>query len=153
MLRKLKNTLYFLVARYFRYFACIRLARWHPRIVVVTGSNGKTTALNLIEVQLGKSARYSHGANSSFGIPFDILGLKRKTYSPLEWFILALRAPVNAWKRPYEEKIYVVEADCDRPYEGEFLSLLLQPEVTVWLSCARTHSVNFDASVRAGAFA
>lgn len=152
MVRKLKNVLYFLVAGYFRFFARIRLQRWAPRIVVVTGSNGKTTALNLLEVQLGNMARYSHGANSSFGIPFDILGLKRKSYSVWEWPLFALRAPFAAWKKPYAEKIYVVEADCDRPYEGKFLSELLQPEVTVWLSSARTHSANFDKAVRAGAF-
>jgi len=152
MVRKLKNALYFLIARYFRFFARIRLQRWAPRVVVVTGSNGKTTALNLIEVQLGTAARYSHGANSSFGIPFDILGLKRESYSVWEWPLFALCAPFAAWKKPYVEKIYVVEADCDRPYEGKFLSELLRPEVTVWLSSARTHSANFDKSVRTHAF-
>ena len=152
MLRKVKNVLYFLVARYFRYFAVIRLARWKPRILVVTGSNGKTTALNLVELQLGTAARYSHGANSSFGIPFDILGLKRSSYSLWEWPLFALLAPFASWKKPYAEKIYVVEADCDRPHEGEFLSSLLKPEVTVWLSCARTHSAQFDKSVKAGLF-
>ncbi len=144
MLRPLKNLLYFVVARYFRFFAAIRLAKWHPRVVVVTGSNGKTTALNLIEVQLGRSARYSHGANSSFGIPFDILGLTRESYSVFEWFTLAVRAPFAAFEEPYKEELYIVEADCDRPYEGIFLSELLAPEVTVWLSSARTHSMNFE---------
>jgi UDP-N-acetylmuramoyl-tripeptide--D-alanyl-D-alanine ligase len=151
MLRKLKNALYFNVARYFRFFARIRLRRWKPRIVVVTGSNGKTTALHLMEVRLRNAARYSFGANSSFGIPFDILGLKRETYSPFEWAALALRAPLAAWKKPYAETVYVVEADCDRPGEGAFLSSLLAPEITVWLSSARTHSRNFDAAVHKGA--
>lgn len=153
MVRKLKNALYFSVAAYFAYFARIRLSRWKPRIVVVTGSNGKTTALHLMEAALGKNARYSHGANSSFGIPFDILGLKRESYSPLEWIALACKAPFFAWRKPYAEAIYVVEADCDRPHEGEFLSRLLKPEVVVWLSSARTHSMNFDKEVRAGKFA
>lgn len=148
MLRKSKNILYFLVARYFRFFARIRLKRWNPRVVVVTGSNGKTTTLHLIEVQLGKSARYSYGANSSFGIPFDILGLKRVSYSPLEWIQFAFLAPLRARQQPFDERIYVVEADCDRPYEGVFLSSLLTPEVTIWLSSARTHSMNFERSVR-----
>lgn len=148
MLRKSKNALYFLVARYFRYFARIRLTAWNPRIVVVTGSNGKTTTLNMIEVQLGKIARYSHGANSSFGIPFDILGLKRVSYSPFEWIKLICLAPFRAWQPPFEESVYVVEADCDRPYEGTFLASLLNPEVTVWLSSARTHSMNFERLVR-----
>lgn len=153
MLRLLKNRLYFLVAWYFRFFARIRLATWNPRIVVITGSNGKTSALNLIEAQLGTMARYSHNANSSFGIPFDILGLKRVTYAPLEWIWLFLFAPFCVFKKPFEENVYVVEADCDRPGEGQFLSSLLMPEVTVWLNNARTHSQNFEKSVRDGQFA
>lgn len=150
MVRRIKNLLYFSVASYFRFFAGIRLKRWGPRVVVVTGSNGKTTALNLIEVQLGKVARYSHGANSSFGIPFDILGLKRFEYSILEWVAFAIRAPFQVFTKLPKEKIYVVEADCDRPGEGPFLSALLKPEVVVWLSSARTHSMNFEKRVRAG---
>ncbi|OGG91996.1 hypothetical protein A3H16_03935 [Candidatus Kaiserbacteria bacterium RIFCSPLOWO2_12_FULL_53_8] len=152
MLRTLKNKLYFLVAWYFRFFAALQLARWKPRVVVITGSNGKTTALHLTEVQLATEARYSYGANSSFGIPFDILGLKRVTYSPIEWLWMGLLAPLRAFKTPYREKIYVVEADCDRPGEGRFLSSLLKPEVTVWLSSARTHSQNFEKEVSGGAF-
>ena len=144
MPRKAKDILYFFVARYFRFFARIRLRAWNPRIVVVTGSNGKTTTLNLLQVQLGALARYSHGANSSFGIPFDILGLKRESYSPFEWFSLFVQAPLHAWSNTYTEGLYIVEADCDRPYEGDFLSRLLKPEVTVWLSCTRTHSMNFE---------
>ncbi len=150
MVRAVKNRLYFLVAGYFWFFAHIRLAAWKPRIVVITGSNGKTSTLKLVESQLGNAARYSHNANSSFGIPFDILGLKRTTYSPLEWVWLIVYAPLCAWKKPYTEKIYVVEADCDRPGEGHFLSSLLEPEVVIWLSSARTHSQNFERKLRRG---
>jgi UDP-N-acetylmuramoyl-tripeptide--D-alanyl-D-alanine ligase len=153
MLRSIKNALYFSIARYFRFFAGIKLRRWNPRIVVITGSNGKTTALNLIEVQLGTAARYSHGANSSFGIPFNILGLERKSYSIWEWPLFALLAPIYAFGTMPSERIYIVEADCDRPYEGKFLSALLKPEVVVWLSSGRTHSMNFDGAVRRKQFA
>lgn len=148
MVRKAKNVLYFTVASYFRFFARMRLARWHPRVVVVTGSNGKTTTLALVQAQLGTQARYSHGANSSFGIPFDILGLKRRTYGFAEWALFGLLAPIRAWSAPYPERIYVAEADCDRPGEGAFLSSLLSPEVVVWLSSARTHSMNFEKTAR-----
>lgn len=152
MLRKIKNKLYFVVAHYFRCFAYIQLAKWKPRIVVVTGSNGKTTTLHLLESQLQAKARYSHHANSSFGIPFDILGLQRKTFSPLEWLGLFALAPFKAWKKPYPENIYIVEADCDRPGEGAFLSSLLKPEVVVWLNSSRTHSQYFDRVVEQGKF-
>src|SRR5947199_7925368 len=83
MLNSFKQKLYFPIASYFRYFAIKRLAKWNPRIVVVTGSSGKTTLLHLLEAQIGTNAKYSHHANSSFGIPFDVLGLQRQSLQKL----------------------------------------------------------------------
>lgn len=145
MISKFKKTLYFPVAYYFRLFAKIQLFFWKPRIIVITGSNGKTTLLHLIESQLGERAKYSHFANSTYGIPFDILGLQRKTLSIFEWPFLFLLAPFKAFKSSPRQKIYIVEADCDRPNEGRFLSSLLKPEVVIWLSVSKTHSINFHS--------
>lgn len=145
----MKKALYFLVAGYFAYFAKKRLARWQPRIVVVTGSTGKTTLLHLLEAQLGEVARFSHHANSAFGVPFDILGMRRVSFSALEWFWLGVRAPFCLLRPKPDQKLYVVEVDCDRPHEGEFLAELLRPEVTIWLSSAQTHAQNFDELVGA----
>ena len=148
MINKLKRWLYFPIAYYFRFFAQIQLSIWRPTIIVVTGSSGKTTLLHLIESQVQNRAKYSHLANSSFGIPFDILGLKRKNLTLDEWPYLFLAAPLMAFKKPFKEKLYVVEADCDRPNEGRFLADLLKPEVTLWTNVGRTHTVNFDYLVK-----
>src|SRR5581483_1461357 len=129
------------------FFAQIRLRKWNPKIVVVTGSSGKTTLLHLLESQLGTKAKFSHHANSSFGIPFDILDLHRKTLQPSEWLTLFLRAPSAAFKASPKENIYVVEADCDRPGEGKFLSELLRPDIVLWLNVSLTHGMNFDKLV------
>jgi len=152
MFQKIKRAFYFPVASYFRFWARIQLRVWNPRIIVITGSSGKTTLLHLIEAQLDHHARYSHKANSSFGIPFDILGLNRKTLSLFEWPMLFFLAPSGAFKKPYKEKLYVVEVDSDRPGEGKFLGKLLRPEIVIWLSSGRTHSMNFDSSVQSEKF-
>ena len=152
MMQNFKLALYFSVARYFRFFARIRLNTWKPRVVIITGSNGKTTALHLTAWQLGKAAKYSFRANSAFGVPFDILGLKRTRYSLFEWPLLFLLAPIAAFRGPHPEKIYIVEIDGDRPGDGDFFGPFLQPEVCVWLSSARTHSMLFEKSVEAGEF-
>ncbi len=144
MINKVKKFLYFPIANYFRIFAQIQLFLWKPKIIVITGSNAKTTLLNLLESQIGKGAKYSHKANSSFGIPFDILGLKRKTLTLDEWPLLFLSAPFKAFKKPPEEKLYIVEADCDRVNEGKFLATLLKPDTTIWLSSSKSHSMNFE---------
>lgn len=147
MIHYLKRLFYFPVAWYFRFWAGFRLRRWHPRIIVVTGSSGKTTLLHLLESQVSAKARYSHHANSSYGIPFDILGLHRENLLIWEWPLLVILAPLKSFLPAPEEKIYIVEADCDRPYEGKFLSEFLQPEVTLWISSSKTHAMNFPQPV------
>lgn len=144
MIKKIKSLFYFPVAHYFRFFAKIQLLIWKPRIVVITGSSGKTTLLHLIESQIQDKALYSHRANSSYGIPFDILGTGRIDLTPNEWLYLFLMAPFKAFRKPPPQKLYIAEADCDRPKEGKFLATLLRPEITLWVSSSLTHSINFD---------
>ncbi len=144
MFQKIKKCLYFSVASYFKFFASIKLKIWGPKIIVITGSSGKTTLLHMVESQLGDEAKYSHEANSSFGIPFDILGIHRKDLTFIEWPIIFLSTPFRIFGKIPQEKTYVVEADCDRPYEGKFLSSLLNPEITLWTNISKTHSMNFD---------
>ena len=146
-MRKLKQVLYFPIAWYFRFFASIQLNLWKPRVIVITGSNGKTTTLHLVESQLGIRAKYSHFANSAFGIPFNILGLERKDLTIFEWPYLFFAAPFKAFKTPPKEKLYVVEADCDRPNEGKFLADFLKPEIVIWLSSGSSHTMNFKEPV------
>ncbi len=147
LLRKIKRYSYFFVASYFRFWAGMYLCRWNPKVIAVIGSSGKTTLLHLFEAQLGDKARYSHHANSAFGIPFHILGLERKFFSIFEWPLFAILAPFKALRAPLKEKIYVAEADAERPGEGKFLAELLRPEATVWLSLEEAHGVNYDKLV------
>lgn len=149
---RIKKKLYLVVASYFRFFAAVSLRRWHPRVVAVTGSVGKTTLLNLLEVQLGDRAHYSHNANSSYGIAFDILGMTGVTGSKLKWLYLFIAAPLRSLFFAHSEQFYVVEIDGERPKETEFLASWLRPEVTLWVSVGRTHAVYFDDQVRRGLY-
>jgi len=150
ILVKLKKSMYFYVAGYFGFFAAKVLKKWHPKVIVVTGSSGKTTALNMLEAQLGDKAVFSHHANSAIGVPFHILGMKGVQESRREWIGLLLKAPFKSRKVVHKADIYVVEADADRPREGEFLAKLLKPMITVWVSSSRTHSVNYESLVHKG---
>jgi len=152
LLRTLKHLFYFKVASYFCFFALIYLKKWNPTIVVITGSSGKTTFLHLVEAQLGKKARYSHQANSAFGIPFHILGLKRNSYTLNEWILLIIKAPLQVFKKVYNEKLYIVEVDADRPGEGALIASLLRPHVVIWLSLGQAHGANYDKLVSEGLF-
>ncbi len=148
----MKNKVYFWVASYFVFWARLVLKRWKPQVIVVTGSSGKTTLLHMLEAQIGNVAHYSHHANGAFGIPFDILGLPTNVPAKPLWLLYMLRAPLQAILVRHKQRIYIAEADCDRPHEGYVLARLLQPDITLWVSVFHTHSQNFDHVIKSGAF-
>jgi UDP-N-acetylmuramoyl-tripeptide--D-alanyl-D-alanine ligase len=148
----LRKFIYLGVARYFRFWAGFALRRWHPRVIALTGSVGKTTMLDLLEVELGTKAHYSHDANSVFGVFFDLLGMPGVTGSRLHWLKLFLLAPVRAcyYRRP--ERFYVVEIDASSPDEAKFIASKVRPEITLWVSLGISHPVFFEQWLRAGRF-
>lgn len=150
---RFKKRFYFVAARYFRFFANFAFRRWHPRVIAVTGSAGKTTLLHMIEFELGDRAHYSHDANSAFGIAFDLLGMDGVRGSKLRWILLILGAPFRALFHRPKGEFYVVEIDGERPHETEFLATWLKPEVTLWVSFGLSHAVQFEQDVAAGKFA
>ena len=149
---KFKKKFYFIVASYFRFFANFAFRRWHPRVIAITGSVGKTTMLNLIECTLGKKAHYSHDANSAYGIAFDMVNLRGVTGSKLRWLYLFLAVPLKSLFYKHQEEFYVVEIDGERPHEAEFLASWLKPEVTLWISLGLSHAVQFEQQVKDGLF-
>lgn len=149
---KFKKKFYFFVAAYFRFFANFSFRRWHPRVIAITGSVGKTTMLNLVEYTLKDRAHYSHDANSAFGIAFDLVNLRGVTGSKLRWFYLFLAVPIKSIFYRHHEEFYVVEIDGERPHETEFLASWLKPEVTLWISLGLSHAVQFEQQVKDGLF-
>lgn len=148
----LKKKFYFSAARYFQHFANKVLRRWKPRIIAVTGSAGKTTMMMMLEHEIGPKAHYSHDANSAFGVPFDVLGLKGVKGSKLKWLWLFMAAPVKSLFMRRKKQFYVVEIDGERPHEAEFLAEWLKPEVTIWVSIGTSHAVQFEKEVKKGKF-
>lgn len=148
-----KKRFYFNAARYFRHFADRAFRRWHPRVIAVTGSAGKTTMMDMLEHEIGtKKAHFSHDANSAFGIPFDMLGLRGIKGSKLKWLYLFLAAPFRSLFYRHRQEFYVVEIDGERPHEAEFLAEWLRPEVTIWVSIGLSHAIQFEKSVENGDF-
>lgn len=150
--RPIKQTAYLAAARYFMLWAGLSLRRWKPRVIAVTGSVGKTTMLHLIEAALGKSAHYSHNANSAFGIAFDVVGLRGVTGSRWRWLWLLVAVPVRSIFYRHRQDYYVVEIDGERPDEAGMIADWLRPEITLWISLANSHATYFDRQVASGEF-
>ena len=149
--------MYFIFAGYFRFFASIVLKRWKPRILVVTGTAGKTSALYLLASVLKTkySVYVSEKANSAIGISYCILGISPTTYFPLEFVWFFFTTPFRClylfiMKR--KETIFAVELDVDRPGEMAFMCQYIYPEVIYWVSSYAMHTQSFAPLVQKGLF-
>jgi UDP-N-acetylmuramoyl-tripeptide--D-alanyl-D-alanine ligase len=149
----IRHNLASLVLSYLRFFAKLQLTKnKQAKIVGITGSAGKTSCQSAILAVLGKNKAHfkikvSHKANSESGIPLDILGLKVKNYSPLDWLRLILLAPWKLLSNWEQFDVYVIEMGIDSPLPPknmEYLLSIVQPQIAIMLNAKAIHSQNFD---------
>lgn len=150
----MKQLLIKIILNYFRFFARLQLKK-NPQAVIigVTGSAGKTsTARAISQILLTRGrVKTSRGSNSESGIPFSILGLKPATYSPLDWFRLALLSPLRLLFNWEHFNFYVVEMGIDSPKQPKNMAYLLSivhPDVGVILNSGLAHANAFDYLVK-----
>lgn len=116
------------------------LKKYHPRIVAVTGTVGKTATKDAIAAALSAffSVRKSEKSfNSEIGVPLTILGLPNGWHNPFIWagtilrgFLLPFsrRSTLNAKRYP---DWLVLEIGADKPGDISSLAHWLCPDVAV----------------------
>jgi len=149
----IKKKLASFVLSYLRFFAKLQLKKnQQAKIVGITGSAGKTSCQLAVLAALGKNKarlkiKVSHKANSESGIPLNILGLKVKNYSPLDWLRLILLAPWQLLSNWEHFDVYLIEMGIDSPLPPknmEYLLSIIQPQIAIMLNAKAIHSQNFD---------
>lgn len=121
-------------------------------IIGITGSAGKTSTLNLLQVVLSSkySIKTNSGSNSESGIPLNILGLSPKNYSFWDWLRLCLFSPIMLLFNWRSFQLYLVEMGIDGPDPPKNMSYLLsilKPNISIFLNVSPVHSHNFDAKI------
>lgn len=129
-----------------RLFAVLVLKRYHPLIVGVTGSVGKSSTKEAIALVLAAeyTVRKSEGNyNNEVGIPLTILGEKSPGHSILGWMGVVLRATsLLLFPHRYPE-ILVLEMAVDRPSDMDVLLSFLPVRVGVVTRIGESHLEHF----------
>lgn len=114
--------------------AVVVLKKYQPKIIVVTGSIGKTTTKDSIYGALSKNVyvRKSHkNFNNDIGVPLTILGLPSGWRNPWKWLLNVLQ---GFWmiivRQPYPEWL-VLEVGIRKPGDMDILKRWLRPDVVV----------------------
>ncbi|MCY4088721.1 MAG: Mur ligase family protein [Candidatus Saccharibacteria bacterium] len=136
---------------YFCLWSKLYLYRWKPRIILITGSVGKTTMTYLLQFQFGKSQAYhSYRANSKIGIACDLLNLPRPHLGKRwRWGLLIFYAPLKSLITPTKsQSIYLLEYDIYDMYSTKFFKFWLKPETAIWVNVSQAHLEFFDTQAK-----
>ncbi len=130
----MKRVLKLLVVFLLTLEARLVLRRYHPFVVAVTGSVGKTSTKDAIfEVLKGsiKARKSEKSFNSEIGVPLTVLGLSNEWLDPFGWAMNLLRGLMMLVVRvPYPE-LLVLEIGADHPGDIKRAMRWLTPDIAV----------------------
>jgi UDP-N-acetylmuramyl pentapeptide synthase len=130
MKKILKPIFVFMLATFAR--AVVR--RYAPRIVMVTGSVGKTSTKDAVAAVLGTRfyvRKSEKSFNSEFGVPFTILGVSNPWKNAYAWLLILKRALVLLALPNHYPNMLVLEVGADRPGELAHILRIATPDAVV----------------------
>lgn len=110
------------------------IRKYHPTVVMITGSVGKTSTKDAVAAMLGAHTKVrasEKSYNSEFGVPFTIIGVKNPWTSLFAWaevFCEALRLIMFPVVYP---KALVLEVGADRPGDLAKILRIATPDAVV----------------------
>ena len=130
----MKNILKYLIVFVLTFLARAVVRRYRPRIVMVTGSVGKTTTKDAVAAVLATRffiRKSEKSFNSEFGVPFTILGVENPWNNPLAW-ISVLKSSLALLLLPnHYPKMLVLEVGADKPGDLARILRIATPDVVV----------------------
>lgn len=130
----MKSILKPLVVSLLAFFARAVIRRYRPKIVMITGSVGKTSTKDAVAAALSESFFVRASAksfNSEFGVPFTIFGVDNPWGRPLRWFSVAKSALALLLLPNHYPNMLVLEVGADRPGDISRILRIATPDVVV----------------------
>jgi len=119
------------------------IAKYHPEIVGITGSVGKTSTREAVYTVL--SSRFNvrvniKNYNNEIGLPLTIMGFKSANSSLFGWLNVFCKAiKMILIRDPHFPEIIVLEMGVDRPGDMDYLNKLIKPKIAVLTRIGSSH--------------
>jgi len=143
----MKNFFKSIVAFCLRFLARAAVRRYHPRIVMVTGSVGKTSTKDAVAAVLSEKffvRKSEKSFNSEFGVPFTILGVENPWRNLFAWFEVVGNAFALIFLPNHYPGMLVLETGADRPGDLARILKIATPDMVV-VTCLPEISVHVEA--------
>ena len=130
----MKKLIKFIMVPILAFLARAVVRRYAPKIVMITGSVGKTSTKDAVAAVL--AARFfvrksDKSFNSEFGVPFTILGVQNPWRNPFAWVRVVKNALALLILPNHYPNMLVLEVGADRPGDLARILRIATPEVVV----------------------
>lgn len=130
----MKSILKSIVVFFLSFAARSVIHKYRPRIVMITGSVGKTSTKDAVAAAL--AARFyvrksDKSFNSEFGVPFTILGVSNPWGNPLAWLSIVKSALALLVLPNHYPNMLVLEVGADRPGDLKKIVRIATPDAVV----------------------
>ncbi|MFA5998149.1 MAG: UDP-N-acetylmuramoyl-tripeptide--D-alanyl-D-alanine ligase [Candidatus Paceibacterota bacterium] len=130
----MKNLFKSIVAFALALLARAVVRRYAPRIVMVTGSVGKTSTKDAVAAVLASRfyvRKSEKSFNSEFGVPFTILGVGNPWQDPLAWLAIVRSAVALLVLPNHYPTLLVLETGADKPGDLARILRIATPDAVV----------------------
>lgn len=114
--------------------AKVILKKYHPKIILVTGSVGKTSAKDAVYTALSSAffiRKSEKSFNSDIGVPLTVIGVGSGWMNPIQWLRNILDGASLIFSSVPYPKYLVVEVGADRPGDISKSLSWLKPDMVV----------------------
>ena len=130
----MKNFLKYIIVLILAFLARAVVRRYSPKIVMVTGSVGKTSTKDAVAAALKTRffiRKSEKSFNSEFGVPFTIFGVSNPWDNPFAWLLLLKSALALLFLPNHYPNMLVLEVGADRPGDLARILRIATPDVVV----------------------
>lgn len=136
------------IERTLRIMARVLLRKYHPLVIGITGSVGKSSTKEAVGLVLAKKyvVRATEGNyNNEIGIPLTILGSRSGGRSLFRWVWIGVRWLVYAVLPLRYPEVLVLEMGIDRPGDMDYLLSIVPIDVGILTQVSESHIEYFGS--------
>lgn len=122
-----------LVEKILKYLTVKYLAKHKPRVIAITGSNGKTSAKEAVFAALKnkyKVRKSEKNYNTEIGVPLSVLGIEAPG-NKFGWPIVLFKAIKEAYFAKSIPEILILEMGADKPGDIKYLTGFIKPDIAI----------------------
>lgn len=130
----MKDIIRSMTGRFLALFARAVIRRYHPKVIMISGSVGKTSTKDAVANVLSKQfylRKSEKSFNSELGVPFTIFGVGNPWHDPLAWLKVIREVVALLFLPNHYPKLLVLEVGADRPGDLAKIVKIVTPDAVV----------------------